>query len=216
MVLLITVSCNKKKPEIVAWLNNEPITNSELKHWMLLEKANVYNYFYRKYGVGDSKHFWTQKYGNEIPLEMLKELAIENAKRCKIQQILALEKGIIKTTSFDEITKEMEKVNAERKKKVEKGEPIYGPVQFTSRTYFYHVFDKMVIDLKNKFSKHELKPDNEELMIMQKDKGQPSKDILGFLIMQYVENNYDRYIDKLMIGFDIKVNKDVYEKISLD
>ncbi len=216
IVLLIAVSCTKKKSEPVAWLDNEAITKSELKHWMLLEKANVYNYFYRKYKVVDSDNFWTQKQGDEIPLERLKEIAMEKAKRSKVQQILALEKGIIKTTNFDQILAEMEKDNEERKQKVEKGEPIYGPIQFTSRTYFSHFFDKMVIELKNELSTHELKPGKGELLMMQKNNGQGSVDNTGFLIMQYVDDNYGSYIDKLMRGSEIRLNEDVYKKISLE
>ena len=216
IVLLITVGCNKSKSDLVARFENEPITTSELKYWMLLEKANVYSYFYRKYGVVDSKHFWTQEQGDEIPLERLKEIALEKAKRCKIQQILAIEQGIIKTTNFDEIVEEMGKVNEDRKLRVKKGEPIYGPVQFTTRTYFAYVFDKMVIELKNELSKHELKPGKEELMVMQKNTGQVSGDNTGFLTMQYVDVNYDSYIDKLMSRASIRVNEDVYKNISLE
>lgn len=215
IVLLIAVGCNKNKPDLVARLDNEPITKLELKHWILLEKANVYNYFYRKYGISDSDNFWTQKLGDESPLDKLKETAMEKAKRCKMQQILALEKGIIKTTNFDEIVGKMKKVNAERKQKVEKGEPIYGPVQFTTRTWFFHVFDKMVIELKNELAKNELKPGNEELMQMQKNSGQVSVDNSGFLTMQYVDNHYDSFIDELMSGVDIELNEVVYKRISL-
>ena len=215
IALFITVSCGKNEPEIVAYINNEAITVSELKHWMLLEKASVFNYFYRKYRAEDSENFWTQKQGNEVPIEMLKELALEKAKRCKTQQILALEKGIIETTCFDDIIKEMEEINDNRRKKVDRDEAIYGPIQFTSRTYFSHVFDKMVLQLKDELSIHELKPNKEELLIKDKENGLVVNDNPGFLIMHYVDKNYDAYIDKLMMGADLKINEDVYEEICL-
>jgi hypothetical protein len=216
MVLLIAVGCTRSKPDVVARLDSEAITKSELKHWMLLEKANVYSYFYRKYKVEDSEHFWTQELGDEIPLEKLKALALEKAKRCKVQQILALEKGITKTANFDEIAEEMKAVNEERRQKLEKGEPIYGPVQFTSRTYFSHVFDKMVIELKNELVKHELKPGEEELLIMQKNAGLASGEKAGFLSIQYVDQHYEAYIDKLTSATHLKVNTDVYDNIRLE
>lgn len=219
ILLLLAGSCDTKKSDLVGRLDNEVITESELQHWMLLEKANVYNYFYQKFGVEDSEHFWTQKQGNEgneVPLERLKKIAIENAKRCKVQQILALEKGIISTTNFDEIEKEMDKVNGERKLKVEKGEPIYGPMQFTSRTYFAHVFDKMVIELKNELAKRELKPSDEELRVMEKKAGSGAGENSGFLSMQYVDQHYEKYIDKLMSKTDMKLNIGVYDKIKLE
>jgi len=141
---------------------------------------------------------------------------LEKAKRCKIQQIIALNKGLIETTNFDKIIGELQTVNAERASKVENGEPVYGPVQFTSRTYFSHVFDKMKIELKAKLAKDELKPDKEELQGMQKDKTQSLEDISGFLTMQYVDLNYASYIDKQMIGIQLKLNETVYKKISLN
>ncbi len=216
LLLLITLACVKQEQNVVARLNDEAITRAELKHWMLLEKASVYNYFFRKYKVEDSEHFWTEKQGDEIPLELLKAQALEKVKRCKIQQLLALEKGIIKTSNFDEIMKELETVNAERKKKVEKGEPIYGPKQFTSRTYFFHVFDKMVIALKNELAKNELKPSNEQLKLMQSANNHSDKDISGFLTMQYVDTNYEAFIDNLMNATVVKINKKIYSNISLE
>lgn len=215
MVLIIGASCTNNKPKIVAWVSDESITKSELKHWMLLEKASVYSYFYRKYGVSDSDSFWIQKLGDEIPLEKLKSISIEKAKRIKIQQILALEKGIIETANYDEIIDGLENINVERKQKVENGEPIYGPIQFTKRTWFFHVFDKMVIELKDELAKNELKPDCQQLLMMQKGKGQSSNDISGFLTMQYVDENYDIYIDKLMSKTDIKINRDIYKMVSM-
>lgn len=216
IVVLIASSCAKQDQNVVALVNNEAITKSELKHWMLLEKANVYNYFYSKFGVNDSDNFWTQKLGDEIPLKKLKETAIEKAKRCKVQQIIALKKGIIKTANFDEIISELEKVNIERNMKVENNEPIYGPVQFTSRTYFFHVFDKMQIELKTELAKDELKPSKDILLTMQKDNPDAKKDISGFLTMQYVDKNYDIYIDKLVYMADMKINTKVYNKISMN
>jgi len=216
VVVLIALSCDKQNQDIVAWVNNEAITTAELKHWMLLEKANVFNYFHWKHGVDDSDNFWIQKLGNEIPLEKLKETALEQAKRCKVQQIIALEKGIIETANFDEVIGEMKKVNAERKMKVRNGEPIYGPVEFTSRTYFFHVFDKMQIELKNELAKNELKPSHEELNRMKNNHSNATKDVTGFLTMQYADKNYDSYIDQQMKELDVEINEIVYNNIRLN
>lgn len=216
IVLLILVSCHKEKQSIVARVNNEAITISEMKHWMLLEKANVYNYFYRKYKVEDSKAFWAHMYGGEIPLEKLKRIAFQQAKRCKIQQIIALEKGIIETATFVEILMELEKVNSERKKKVANGDPIFGPVQFTSRSYFSHVFDQMVIKLKNELAKNELKPSEDEVKLMQTRTRQASNNNVGILSMYYVDIHYEAYIEHLVNSARIEIIEDVYDKLNLD
>ena len=216
-ILFIAFSCgDNNKHQIAAWVNDEPISEAELKHWMLLEKANVFNYFYQKYNMPDSDDFWTQKLDDEIPLTMLKIVALEKAKRCKTQQLLALKKGIIKTANFHEIISQLGSINAARKKKMENGEAVYGPVQFTTRTYFFSVYDKMLIDLKNELAKEELKLDSEDLINLQKDFDPEEKDNLGFLTMQYVDDNYDLYIDELMSKMDMKINNANYEKVGLD
>ena len=212
LMFLIVVSCQHQQPDVVAWVNNEPISSSELKHWMLLEKANVYNYFYKKYQVSDSENFWTQQLGDEVPLNKLKEVALLQAKRSKVQLMLARDKGIVETADFDEIMNKLEGVNADRKNKVERGEPIYGPLQFSRRTYFSDLFDKTVIDLKNALAKNELKPDS----VIMEELQQNANGNLEFLIMQYVDNNYEKYIDGLTNKADITINHEVYEKIRLD
>ena len=87
----------------MACVNDEAISKSELKHWMLLEKANVYNYFYQTYKETANDNFWTQQLGDEIPLNKLREVALYKAKRSKVQLTLARDKGIIATADFDGI-----------------------------------------------------------------------------------------------------------------
>jgi hypothetical protein len=149
-------ACNSGQPEPVAWVNGLPLTTDELRYWMLLEKAGVYSYFFRIHGIEDSDNFWLQELDGEIPMEKLRAVALEKAKRVKIQQILALEKGIIETANFDEILDRLQEVNIERRKRVENGEPVYGPVQFTERTYFFHEFDEMVLELKRELAREEI------------------------------------------------------------
>jgi len=213
LTVIILVACQSNNPNEVARVNNHPITKSELQHRMLLEKANVYSYFYRKYGVDDCDDFWFQKLGDEVPIEKLRKVALTKVVRMKTQQILAFEKGLIKTINFDDILKDLEIVNAQRKQKVEQGEPIYGPVRFTSRTYFQHEFDRMVIKLKDELAKDELKPDQDELIKLQKANGQPDVNLSGFFIKQYVDKNYQRYIDLLSDSCDVEINNEEYEKI---
>lgn len=211
---LLLLNCTCADQNTVARINDQVITKAELRHWMLLEKANVYNYFFRKNGVQDSEYFWTEKQGDEIPLEKLKEIALERAKRCKIEQILALEKGIVTTINFDELLLEMNIVNADRNRKVENGEPIYGPKQFTNRTYFSHVLDKMRAALKKELAKEELYPKGDDMVRLKKEATDSGKNILNFLIMQYVDNQYEKHIDSLTFESVLKIEHQVYNNIN--
>lgn len=213
---LLLVNCSQVDENIVARINAQVITKAELNYWMLLEKANVYNYFFRTYGAQDSASFWTEKQGNEIPLKKLKEVALEKAKRCKIEQILALEKGIVTTINFDELMHEMTKVNADRKQKVANGEVIYGPKQYTSRTYFSKIQDKMRGALKKELAKNVLYPKKEALDKLKKEDLASGKNILAFLIMQYVDGHYEEYIDKLALRADMQIAQKVYNRMNID
>lgn len=214
--LLVVAQCRDGSTDYVAWIDKEPVTRSEMRHWILLEKANMYNYFYRKYKVVDSKNFWTRKLADEIPLERLKETALEKVKRCKVQQILAWRKGIIHTANFDAIVHALDSVNKERMKMVENGEPVYGPKQFTVRTYFAHVFDKMVIELKGELAGNELKPDEQQILAVQSAVMQDSTINVGSLNMFLIDKRYEQYIDSLVSWSVLDINEKVYGDISLE
>ena len=215
LLVIITslFACHRVNNDVVALVNHYPISSSEFKYWMLLQRAEVYNYYYEEYGIIDSDKFWEQKINQKSPLEMLKDLALQKAVRCKIQQILALEKGIVDQIDFDRIISKMEDENQRRKEKVEKGEVIYGALKFTQRTFFAHEFDKMLMSLKVELLKSELKPSEKDLELLIKNKEYPLKDNYGFYQMQYVEENYDQYIDGQVGNAHIEVNTKIWDDI---
>lgn len=204
LFLSITGACNRDK-NIIAMVNGIPVTNSEMKYWMLLEKSDVYRYFYQKYGVKDSENFWYTPCNEEIPIEKLKKKAFNNAKRCKVEQQLALSKGIDTEINFDSIVSRMSVVNKERYEKIKKGMVVYGPKKFTIRTYSLYLHDKMVYDLKEELRKDELKPTHENLQELSQNNSSVDKNHM-FYEMQYVDKNYDSFIDSLTQKAIVKIN----------
>lgn len=202
------ISCNKNDSSVIAWVNQTPISKAEFEHWMLLQRAAVHNYFYTTYNTADSEDFWETETEGESPLEMLKEMALEKAVRCKVQQIMALEKGIVDHIDFDQMMLEMQEENLRRKKKIEQGEVVYGAKSYTERTYFAHEFDKMVIQLKFALSEGELKPSEKDLKALLKNDDFPLEDNRRFYQMQYVEANYAHFIDSLTQIAEIKLDKE--------
>ncbi len=213
VILFVTFSCETNKSGIVALVDNEPVTATELKHWILLNKTKVYNHFYRNYEIAGYNDFWEGVYNNKSPRQMLINLALEDAVRFKVQQLIALEKGIVSNIRYDDLIKEMNQVNLEREKSIEKGQPVYGPVQFTSRTYLAHIFDNMTYELKTLLSATDLKLEDRELEIMRIESNQLPGEIAGFLQMQHVDRKYDSYIDKLQNAANVKINTEVLNKI---
>ncbi|MCF8381591.1 MAG: hypothetical protein K9H49_18605 [Bacteroidales bacterium] len=207
LLAILVLACNKENTNVIAHVNQYPISKSELKYWMLLQRAEVYIFFYEEYGIIDSDDFWEQKVEGDSPLDKLKELALEKAVRCKAQQILALEKGIVKQIDFDQIISNMDDENKRRKAKVEKGEVVYGQLEFTKRTYFAHEFDKMILKLIPELIKSELKPSEEDLKSLIKNEDFSLEDNYGFYQMQYAEKNYQQYIDGLVEKAEIEINR---------
>jgi hypothetical protein len=93
---------------------------------------------------------------------------------------------------------------------------VYGLSKFTKRTFFAGEFDKMLTKLKSELLKEELKPTEEDLTLLVNDKDYPLKDNYGFYQMQYVEKNYEKYIDSLVEVADVVINNKNWNAIEAD
>jgi hypothetical protein len=207
---------------IVATVNGESIPVAELRHWMLLHKAEVYGKFYRLRGVKEKTNdFWTSRTAGEIPLDILKQYALKSAIRFKMQQILTIQSGFGIPIQYDDLMIEMSKVNKERKKQVENGQVVYGIFQYTPRTYLDHVKDLMVRELKNYLLENDLKPNDSKLRSMYHENlvdEEPAtfEQAKGFLRMQYVDRNYDGFIDSILDMADVQINHCQLDKVGID
>jgi hypothetical protein len=116
---------------------------------------------------------------------------------------------------------EMSKVNKERKKQVENGQVVYGIFQYTPRTYLDHVKDLMVRELKNYLLENDLKPNDSKLRSMYDENlvdEEPAtfEQAKGFLRMQYVDRNYDGFIDSILDMADVQINHCQLDKVGID
>jgi len=143
---------NTMKDEFtVAHVNNEGITFREFNHVMYGNRAITLNYFMQKYCVEDGKKFWSGIYGEENPLEKIKEDTLEELKRTKVIQALAKQYGLVEDVSYKKFLQDLKEENSRRKKDVENKKKIYGVKQYTEDTYyainnsnlFYNVKEKM-------------------------------------------------------------------------
>lgn len=214
LVSFLAGAC-QKNTEVVAWVDEAPITTSEMNYWMLLKKAEVYRYFYLEYGVNDSDDFWHSEYEGESTINRLKNLALDASKRCKVQQILAYDRGLIDEMNFDVVIAQMVGENSERAQKLSRGEVIYGPKAFTHRTYFAYQFDKMVIALKEKLAHKELKASHEDLELLKPNAEISVEEYEGFLRRQYVDENYEAFIDSIAKSTRVKLNKKIWQSLKI-
>lgn len=147
----------------IAKVNEEAVSYAEFKQQISLNRANVLNYFNQKYGVQDSKSFWTSSFGGEVPLEVLKQKALNECVKIKLQEILAREKGVITDVSYDSFLEGLKAENAKRSNAAKNHEPVYGPLRLDENGYLNYFLGNMIMKLKEKLAENELKASEDEL-----------------------------------------------------
>ena len=155
LVVFMTIR-NIPSDRVVALVNGEPITELEFKLQLAKNRAYVYDYFQRKYGVADNQEFWNTPYDGEIPIEVARKKTLNEALRIKIQQILAKQKGIVQDISYQGFLINLKKENTRRKEAVKQGRPVFGPVLYDESGYYSYLFENMVIRLKEVLAGSEL------------------------------------------------------------
>jgi len=213
--LFIFHSCKKNNDNIALYINDEPIKISEMEFWISLSKAEVYSYFFREYNVDYSPDFWMDRFGGESPMEMLKNVAMQRLVKSKVQQLLARDLGVIEIIDYDELMAEKHRVNQKRKMSQANGEPIYGPIQFSSHTYFDHVFDKMVYKTRLHLLNTQLYKDSADANGNPKSNNGVFDENEGFYQMQYIDMVYHQMIDERVSKAKLIINNDVFDAITL-
>ncbi len=135
--------------EVVATVNGTPIVWREFQMQMREQRGEVYTYYQQQYQAStDRSSFWTTTYGQETPEQKLKELALDQMVRIKVEQQLAKQYGIPTTVDYMAFLSNWKKENERRQSAVDKGEAIYGPIQYGEREYYEYVHDNLVTALK--------------------------------------------------------------------
>ncbi|MFC5467323.1 peptidyl-prolyl cis-trans isomerase [Cohnella suwonensis] len=134
----------------IAVVNGEPVAYGELLHDLNAQRSSIYEYFRNKYGVEDSKEFWTTAHGGETPIEMLKKQALESSVKRKIQQEIGKKFGIVKDISYPTLLEDMKKENERRQETVKKGGVVYGPITYEEPLYVEENIRNIITELKEK------------------------------------------------------------------
>lgn len=129
------------------------IRKDEFKLAVNEKKSETYSYFRNTYGAEDSVDFWKTDFNGITPSVYIKNAAKETLidKKCRMK--IMLDNGIISDASYESFKKELKKVNTERKKKKEKGQVIYGPVQYSEKEYEIYLMSNRETELKKTSAK---------------------------------------------------------------
>lgn len=144
---------------VVATVNGEPVTVAEFRLLLGKHRASVYGYFHDKYAADNTPQFWTTSFGGEVPLEKLKAEAIHESATIKVQQQLALQKGLVADIDFPAFLRKLRAENKRRAAAVAGGQAIYGPSSYDERAYYDLTFGDLVAALKKKIGEEQISSD---------------------------------------------------------
>lgn len=154
----------KDSDDAVAQVNGTPVTLAEFEQALNRQRATVIGYFHRTYGADYGEQFWQRDYNGETPLSMVKERALQELTRTKVELDLAKQYGLLPGTSHEDLQKEMDKENEQRSAAIKARLPVYGPTQMDEDTFIPYYISKLRIALKEKLTADELGLTGEELL----------------------------------------------------
>ncbi|QGH36125.1 hypothetical protein GI584_19650 [Gracilibacillus salitolerans] len=156
------------KDNVIATVNDISIVEREFRLQLNNLKPGVQNYFRNSYGAEITDNFWREEFNGENPMELLKEKALREAIKAKLELSLAREYKLINFVSYDELLEHLQEENERRQEAISDGEVIYGLASFSENQYYRHIIKNIRLNLKDKLSRHEndpLYPTQKELQI---------------------------------------------------
>jgi hypothetical protein len=141
---------------VVAFVDGTPIAAAELKLQMLNDRPAVFQYFHATYNVDDNPVFWTSYYGKENPLTWLKQRAMQDIVRIRVQEILMKRYGLIRDAGYSYFETAFNAENSRRRHALANNQPVYGVLQYSESQYLDYVITNGANHLKDAMAGHEL------------------------------------------------------------
>ncbi|WP_158297166.1 hypothetical protein [Zhihengliuella sp. ISTPL4] len=117
--------------EVVLTVDGIDVDAAGLRHCALQERAAVYGDVVRDYGIGDGPGFWEHETGVTTPGSLLLERARARCVADTVRRERAVRLGIIDDATFSALTRRLAEENADRERRHEAGDVLYGPVEYT-------------------------------------------------------------------------------------
>lgn len=157
LVCLILFACHSREnPSIeidhipFACINGQDVFQEELIFYMNICKADVISYFYERQHMSVDSAFWTTRYSDEIPIEVLRHTAWNMMKSDYMLKQWALEQQIIESTDFKSFLSALHEENMAREKAIRESRVVYGPTKFDLRSYYFFYKSTLQSKLKQR------------------------------------------------------------------
>ena len=125
-----------------ARLGGAPISKAELAQCALSVRAGVYDHF-AHLGLHDGPSFWSTRIDGTTPRADLIERAIQTCRRQKAVEEAARELGVVSDISYVAFLNGWHAWNAERQKARDRGQVVYGPIQYSEQDFRFKELDDL-------------------------------------------------------------------------
>lgn len=209
------------KEEAVFRIEDTEISTEQFNYYISKNRSDIISQYQENAELIDEA-FWARKAdGEATTADVLKEKAKQECLYDQMLLIIAQKKGIADSHSFEDIRKDMEEENQERKRKIENGQIVYGNKSYSVETYMSYYFSNLIHELMKKMEDQELKFTDEELMqyclshnkdVENIEQGQTIRSVYG---LEYKRFLLDQFIQQQVKESNLTVNRKVYDSLEI-
>lgn len=209
------------KEEAVFRIEDTEISTEQFNYYISKNRSDIISQYQENAELIDEA-FWARKADREVTTaDVLKEKAKQECLYDQMLLIIAQKKGIADSHSFEDIRKDMEEENQERKEKIESGRIVYGNKSYSVETYMSYYFSNLIHELMKEMEDQELKFTDEELMqyclshnkdLENIEQGQTIRSVYG---LEYKRFLLDQFIQQQVKESNLTVNRKVYDSLEI-
>lgn len=219
MLFLNIVACSKE--ESVFKIEDIEISAEQFEYYISKNRSDIISQ-YQENGEAIDEAFWGRETDDGLTVAgLLKEKAKQQCLYDQMLLITAEKKGVAGSTSFEDIQKEMEKENQDRKKKIDNGQIVYGNKSYSMETYMSYYFSNLIYELMRSMEDQELRFTDEELLqycvsnnkdIHDIEQGQTIRSVYGVEYRTYL---LEEYIERQVEESKLTVDQKVYDSLEV-
>lgn len=125
--------------DVVLTVDGYDVTTEEFRLFLQDERALTAAHFMSAYNATADEGFWDRAFDGQTPNEYAREAALQKLLTAKMEAILCKERGLAEDISYAAFLADLERENADRADKQEKGEVFYGLAEYDAATYYAYV-----------------------------------------------------------------------------
>ncbi len=116
-------------------VNDEPIERQEMILFAQINRPEVLRHFHGTDGTDPGAEFWDQSFEGVSPRADLLNRTLRTCVEVKVRLLLAREFGIRGEVNFENVERRWQVENLRRQEAVERGDELFGPVEYTLQKY---------------------------------------------------------------------------------